>query len=132
VPWHVARLRSCLPPRPGAPEPVIRRPSFGPNDGQFARSAKHRSQNQRSGAGRSRGGPAGPSAASREAAPFTGPRSGAIEPFERQADTVAIWPLNRTIGRCQPSVLRGRSLTSAAICMTSSTLWTLRSVPFGK
>lgn len=35
-------------------------------------------------------------------------------------------------GRCQSSVLRGRSLTSAAIRTTSSTLWTLRSVPFGK
>jgi tetratricopeptide (TPR) repeat protein len=54
VPSHVARLRSCLPPVRGSGAGVIRRPSFGPNDGQFARSAKHRSQNQRSGAGRSR------------------------------------------------------------------------------
>gem|GEM_PF-4406907 len=35
-------------------------------------------------------------------------------------------------GRCQARVLRGRSLTSAAIRTTSSTVWTLRSVPFGK
>ena len=39
---------------------------------------------------------------------------------------------NSSAGRCQPSVLRGRSLISAAILTTSSTVWTLRSVPFGK
>ena len=39
---------------------------------------------------------------------------------------------NSSAGRCQPSVLRGRSLTSAAIRTTSSTVWMLRSVPFGK
>ena len=48
----------------------------------------------------------------------------------RQAATAAA--VNSSAGRPQPSVLRGRSLTSAAIRAMSSAVWTLRSVPFGK
>ena len=48
----------------------------------------------------------------------------------RQAATLTA--ANSSAGRCQPSVLRGRSLSSAAIRTTSSTVWTPRSVPFGK
>ena len=39
---------------------------------------------------------------------------------------------NSSAGRCQPRVLRGRLLTSAAIRPTSWAVWALRSVPFGK
>jgi hypothetical protein len=104
-----------------------------PNDGQFARSAKLESQNQRSGAGQSRAARQGRAQRAAKRRPL---RARAAElyraPFERQADTIATWLLNRAIGRCQSSVLRGRSLTSVAIRMMSSTLWMLRSVPFGK
>ena len=44
----------------------------------------------------------------------------------------ALLAAKSSAGRCQPSVLRGRSLTSEAIRTTSSTVWTPRSVPLGK
>jgi len=43
----------------------------------------------------------------------------------------AIAALNRSAGRCQPSVLRGRSFISAATRVMSWTVC-IRSVPFGK
>ena len=52
-------------------------------------------------------------------------------PEGRAGQQAAIAALNRSAGRCQPSVLRGRSLISAATRVISWTVC-ISSVPFGK